>query len=101
MMSTRFVAAFGVACFTIGALVQAGVAQGKKPVYSPEVFKKEPMAAASELLDGALQLAEKGSWERIAVGRAWALGGDKARVMDSTKLVERRNARLVSRRTCM
>ena len=63
MMSTRFVAAFGVACFTIGALVQAGVAQGKKPVFSPEMLTKEPMAAATELLDGALQLAENGSWE--------------------------------------
>jgi tetratricopeptide (TPR) repeat protein len=31
------------------------------------------------LLDGALQLAEDGSWERIAVGRAWYLGGDKAK----------------------
>jgi tetratricopeptide (TPR) repeat protein len=31
------------------------------------------------MLDGALQLAENGSWERIAVGRAWYLGGDKAK----------------------
>lgn len=95
MMSTRFVAAFGVACFTIGALVQAGVAQGRKPVYSAELFKKEPSAVATELLDGALQLAENGSWERIAVGRAWYLGGDKARgqrIFDevtSSKKVER------------
>jgi tetratricopeptide (TPR) repeat protein len=31
------------------------------------------------MLEGALQLAESGSWERIAVGRAWYLGGDKAK----------------------
>jgi hypothetical protein len=40
---------------------------------------KDAKAAATALLDGALQLAETGSWERIAVGRAWYLGGDKAK----------------------
>ena len=40
---------------------------------------KEPKAAAAALLDNALKLAEDGSWERIAVGRAWYLGGDKAK----------------------
>ena len=40
---------------------------------------KEPNVAAAALLDGALVLAEDGSWEKIAVGRAWYLGGDKAK----------------------
>jgi hypothetical protein len=31
------------------------------------------------VLDGALQLAGNGSWERIAVGRTWYLGGDKTK----------------------
>jgi tetratricopeptide (TPR) repeat protein len=70
----------GLACFALGILVQAGFAQTKKPAFSPDLFKgKDAKAAASALLDGALQLAETGSWERIAVGRAWYLGGDKAK----------------------
>ena len=69
----------GLVCFVLGALVQSGLAQGKKPTYSPEMFKGDPKMVAAGLLDGALQLAESGSWERIAVGRAWYLGGDKAR----------------------
>jgi len=69
----------GLLCFVLGVLFQSGLAQGKKPTYSADMFKGEPKAAAAALLDGALQLAEQGSWERIAVGRAWYLGGDKAR----------------------
>ena len=69
----------GLACFVLGVLVHSGLAQGKKPTYSADMFKGEPKAVAGALLDGALQLAEQGSWERIAVGRAWYLGGDKAR----------------------
>jgi tetratricopeptide (TPR) repeat protein len=60
--------------------VQAGLAQKGAPAFSPDLYKgKEPKVAAAALLDGALQLAGSGSWERIAVGRAWYLGGDKAR----------------------
>ncbi len=71
---------FGLACFAVGALTQAGFAQAKKPTYRADMFKgKEAKEAAAALLDGALQLAEDGSWERIAVGRAWYLGGDKAK----------------------
>jgi tetratricopeptide (TPR) repeat protein len=70
----------GVACFMAGALVQWGSAQARRPAFSPDIFQgKDAKAAATALLDGALQLAEDGSWERIAVGRAWYLGGDKAR----------------------
>jgi predicted Zn-dependent protease len=72
--------AFGLSCFAVGALTQAGVAQSKRPTYGADLLKaKDAREAATVLLDGALQLAEDGSWERIAVGRAWYLGGDKAK----------------------
>jgi tetratricopeptide (TPR) repeat protein len=71
---------FGLACFVFGAIVQAGVAQKKGAFNAADVFQgKEPKAAATALLENALKLAEDGSWERIAVGRAWYLGGDKAK----------------------
>ena len=75
------VIAVGLTCFLGGFLVQGAVtAQSKRLTYSPDLVKgKEPRQAAAELLEGALQLAGNGSWERIAVGRAWYLGGDKAR----------------------
>jgi len=70
----------GVVCFLVGGLVQAAVQQSPKPTFSADLVKgKAPSAAATALLDGALQLAKNGSWERIAVGRAWYLGGDKAK----------------------
>ena len=72
----------GVACFVLGAVVQSGFAQkkeSKKPAFSPDLIKGDAKAVAAVMLDGALQLAENGSWERIAVGRAWYLGGDKAK----------------------
>jgi tetratricopeptide (TPR) repeat protein len=69
-----------VACAVLGALAQSGLAYAQRPTYSPDLVKgKDASAAATALLDGALQLAGSGSWERIAVGRAWYLGGDKAR----------------------
>lgn len=68
----------GIACFVLGAMAQAGLAQAKRPTFSPDLFKgKEPTEAAAALLGGALELAGGGSWERIAVGRAWYLGGNK------------------------
>ena len=74
------VLAMCLVCFLLGLAVRGGVAQSRQPVFMPELFQqKEPAAAAVALLDGALQLAGTGSWERIAVGRAWYLGGDKAR----------------------
>jgi tetratricopeptide (TPR) repeat protein len=70
---------FGLSCFVFGAIVQTGMAQ-KKSAFNADLFQgKEPKAAATALLDNALKLAEDGSWERIAVGRAWYLGGDKAK----------------------
>jgi tetratricopeptide (TPR) repeat protein len=79
-MTNPRVLAFGLACFIAGAVVQIGVAQSKKPTFSPEIYQgKDPKAAATALLDNAMLLAEDGSWERIAVGRAWYLGGDKAK----------------------
>jgi tetratricopeptide (TPR) repeat protein len=72
--------ALALACFVLGAIVQSGFAQGKKPAFSPDLYQgKDAKTAAAALLDGALQLAGDGSWERIAVGRAWYLGGDKAK----------------------
>ncbi len=69
-----------LACFALGALVQSGYAQAKKPAFDPGLYEgKDPRAAATALLDRALELAGNGSWERIAVGRAWYLGGDKAK----------------------
>jgi predicted Zn-dependent protease len=71
---------FGLTCFVFGVIVQTGLAQKKGHAFNAEVFQgKEPAAAATALLDTALKLAEDGSWERIAVGRAWYLGGDKAK----------------------
>jgi tetratricopeptide (TPR) repeat protein len=73
------------ACFVAGVLVQAAfvavvTGQGKgKPGFDPAVFEGSPPAVAAKMPDNALVLAEQGSWERIAVGRAWYLGGDKAR----------------------
>ncbi len=69
-----------VGCFVLGVLVHAALAQARKPSFTPDLIQgKDPNAAAATLLDGALQLAGDGSWERIAVGRAWYLGGDKAK----------------------
>src|SRR5687767_12428120 len=71
---------FGVACFTFGVVAQSGIAQKGRPVFGVDIYQgKDAKAAATALLDGALTLAEDGSWERIAVGRAWYLGGDKAK----------------------
>jgi tetratricopeptide (TPR) repeat protein len=79
MNGMRVVAACA-ACFVAGALAQAALAQGKgKPGFDPSLFEGTPPAVATKMLDGALVLAEQGSWERIAVGRAWYLGGDKAK----------------------
>ena len=76
-MTVRLLAT-GLACFVAGALVHATVAQNRRPTYIPALVKEmDPQAAATFLLDGALQYAGRGSWERIAVGRAWYLGGDK------------------------
>lgn len=70
----------GLACFVMGAVVHAGFVQARRPVFSADLFTGKPAKdAASALLDGAQQLAGAGSWERIAVGRAWYLGGDRTK----------------------
>jgi tetratricopeptide (TPR) repeat protein len=70
----------GFTGFLIGVVVQSGEAQNKRPVYNAEMLKgKNAKESATVLLDGAMYFAENGSWERIAVGRAWYLGGDKAK----------------------
>lgn len=72
--------AVGTGCFLVGVLTQAGAAQSRRPTFTPDLIQnKDAKAAAAALLDGALQLAGDGSWERIAVGRAWYLGGDKTK----------------------
>jgi thioredoxin-like negative regulator of GroEL len=73
-------AGVGLVCFLMGLIVQVGFAQNRKPAFTADMIQgKDANAAASTLLDNALQLAGTGSWERIAVGRAWYLGGDKAK----------------------
>jgi len=63
------------AVFALGVAVGA-VARGKAP--APELFRGQTKdAAARALLDIARDQAGKGSWERIAVGRAYYLGGLK------------------------
>lgn len=71
----------GVACFVFGIVVHSAMAQRlPRPTFTADLFHgKEPKVAATALLDGALALAGDGSWERIAVGRAWYLGGDKVK----------------------
>ena len=78
MRSWRIVGV-GLISFALGTIVQSSSAQ-RKPAFDPEIFKgKDPKVAAAAMLENALQLAESGSWERIAVGRAWYLGGDKTK----------------------
>jgi tetratricopeptide (TPR) repeat protein len=87
MKQSRLIA-LGLARFAVGVLTQAGFAQAKKATYRADLFKgREAKEAAAALLEGALQLAEDGSWERIAVGRAWYLGGDKAKGQEIFDLV--------------
>lgn len=79
-MRPHTLVAMGLACFASGAIAHAALAQAGKPVFSLDLIKgKSDKEIATVLLDGALQLAEGGSWERIAVGRAWYLGGEKAK----------------------
>jgi tetratricopeptide (TPR) repeat protein len=74
------IVALGIGCFASGVLVGPLLAHSSQARFSLEEMQaKEPKDAAAFLLDGALQRAENGSWERIAVARAWYLGGDKDR----------------------
>jgi tetratricopeptide (TPR) repeat protein len=80
-MKRARIVGLALACFLLGAVAQAALTQARKPpAFSPDLYQgKDARTAATALLDGALQLAGEGSWERIAVGRAWYLGGDKAK----------------------
>lgn len=74
------IVAFALACFALGVFSHVGLAQTRRPEYNAALMRdKAPAEAADILLDGALRLAGTGSWERIAVGRAWYLGGQKAK----------------------
>ena len=87
MIRTRLVA-IGLSGFVLGAITATGLAQTKRLEFSTELVKgKSAKESAAVLLDGAMQLAENGSWERIAVGRAWYLGGDKAKGQEIFDLV--------------
>lgn len=55
-----------------------GAAHAAKRVDAPAFRTMTPPEAAKALLDKALTEAGKGSWERIAVGRVYYLGGMKA-----------------------
>lgn len=59
-------------------LLAAGGAQAGKPVAAGTYQGKDPQAAAKALLQEALVQAGKGSWERIAAGRVYYLGGMQA-----------------------
>src|SRR5262245_27239963 len=70
----------GIVCFVMGAAAVGLAQKNAKPPFSADLIQgKDNKAAATAMLDVALQLAKDGSWERIAVGRAWYLGGDKAK----------------------
>lgn len=61
-----------------GLLSVAGVADAGKRVQPTVYHNKDSQQAAQALLQEALAQAGKGSWERIAVGRAYYLGGMQA-----------------------
>ena len=71
-----------VATVALGSFVLgAASAFAARVVFDPKAYYagREPKAAAQALLARAEVLAEKGSWERIGVGRVYYLSGDKER----------------------
>ena len=75
-MKTTVMIAAATLLFVAG--VGAGFAASK--VSSPAVYRdRAPRESADALLDIARLQAGKGSWERIAVGRVYYLGGEKAK----------------------
>ena len=65
------------AAFVLGTA--SGAYAAKKVTLSPGLFTGKPAPeAAANLLGAARVLAEKGSWENIAVGRVYYLAGQKA-----------------------
>ena len=70
-------AVFTVVVFTLGLAVGAFAAKAKK--IDPSVYQgKSKKEAAAALLELAKPQAGKGSWENIAVGRAYYAGGMKS-----------------------
>lgn len=66
-----------VAVFVLGAA--SGAYAAKKVTVSPGLYAGKPAPeAAANLLGAAKTLAEKGSWENIAVGRVYYLSGKQA-----------------------
>lgn len=77
-MRKGITAAAAAVLFVAG--VGVGVAASVKAPSSASLFQgKSGQDAARALLDTALVQAGKGSWERIGVGRAYYLGGNKAK----------------------
>lgn len=77
MRASRIVA-FGIVCMLAGALVDEGVAQVKRASFTPDLIAgKSTAEKAAAFLDGAVEMSGNGSWELIAIGRAWYLGGNK------------------------
>ncbi|RDZ27932.1 tetratricopeptide repeat protein [Lysobacter silvisoli] len=63
-----------------GVLFVSGIAVGyaAQKAATPSYRERAPQEAANALLQTAKTLAGKGSWERIAIGRVYYLGGQKA-----------------------
>jgi tetratricopeptide (TPR) repeat protein len=73
----RFSGWWMAAAFVLGTA--SGAYAAKKVTLSPGLFTGKPAPeAAANLLGAAKVLAEKGSWENIAVGRVYYLAGQKA-----------------------
>lgn len=72
MKARMIIVVSGLFLLATGAAVAA-----KRPVDPPAYRGKAAADAGKVLLDRALVQADKGSWERIAVGRIYYLGGMK------------------------
>lgn len=77
-MNTSRLVAFGLVCVLAGALLDQAIAQARKVSFTPEMIAgKSTAEKAAAFLDGAAEMSDNGSWELIAIGRAWYLGGNK------------------------
>lgn len=88
-MSRRVAVAAFVVVFVIGVAVGA---LARNNIAAAALFQGKPKEeAARALLDVSRELAGKGNWERIAIGRAYYLGGMKKEgqeVFDSVRKPE-------------
>ncbi len=77
-MNTSRIVAFGLGCMLAGALADEGIAQVRRASFTPDLIAGKTAAEkAAAFLDGAVEMSGNGSWELIAIGRAWYLGGNK------------------------